>query len=547
MKKIFFVLSLFSFSCIAQEMTNISKNIVVIGYQEKRLPDTLMKVWQHKDIIVDNIPGVSSEKAYKHILSNRKDGDTIIVAVIDSGVDIDHEDLKNQIWINSKEIPNNGKDDDQNGYIDDIHGWNFLGNKGGENNHYARWEYVRILKNKGILDKSGLKISSQEKDSIILQAAKFYKEAKNVLKEDKSYVSEQKLEYKNINEKLKDYFPNQEYSMEKLMTIDTIKHPHLKVPVKKLYDFLRYDLTQEWLDYYEKSNDIIENYKLNHAYNDRKIVGDDVSDINDKSYGNNDVKGDIKIESHGTIVSGLIGASRGNNIGIDGIADKVKLMILRTVPEGDEYDKDIALAIRYAVDNGAKVINMSFGKFFSPQKHLVTKAIEYASKNDVLIVHAVGNDSENIDQYNFYPLDYVNNTEISKTFINVAALNYKLNRKLPAYYSNYGKTNVDVFAPGHDLYTTSVNNTYILERGTSVAAPVVSGVAAIIRSQYPELKAAQVKKILMDSGNSYTMQVTIPGKKKSPKVPFSELSKSGKVVNVYNALLMAEQISKSKN
>ncbi len=544
MKRILFILSLLSISGFTQEINTFSKNIVVVNHCEKHLDDTLMKSWQHKDIFLDTIQGISSEKAYKEILS-KKQGNTVIVAVIDSGVDINHEDLKDQIWVNLKEIPNNNIDDDKNGYIDDIHGWNFLGNFKGENSYYARLEYVRLLNAKGYITKNGLKVPKEEKDSIILEAGKFYQKEQNVLQEDLEYIAEQNAALKNIREKLKDYFPNQKYNFETLKTIDTIKNSHLKEPVKKLHEFLTYGLTQESVDDYEKYVNSIKNYKLNYTYEDRKLVSDNIKDIHDANYGNNNVVGDTSLDTHGTSVAGLIGATRNNNIGIDGITGNVKLMIIRTVPQGDEYDKDVALAIRYAVNNGAKVINMSFGKFFSPHQEMVIDAIQYAAKNDVLLVHAAGNDSKNIDTYDFYPLDYSNNEEVSQNFINVGALNTYLDHRLPAYFSNYGKNNVDVFAPGRDLYTTTVNNTYTSEDGTSLAAPIVSGIAAVIRSHYPELTATQVKNIVLDSGNTYHINVRYPGNAEGPRIPFSELSKSGKVANLYNALLMAEQVSEN--
>ncbi|MEW7281148.1 S8 family peptidase [Aquimarina sp. 2201CG1-2-11] len=516
-----------------------------MGYKEKTPTDTIMKEWQHKDIFVDTIPGVSSDKAYRDILS--KKGDTIVVAIIDSGVDIHHEDLKDQIWTNPKEIPNNNKDDDGNGYIDDIHGWNFLGNTKGKNAYYARLEYVRILKNKGLFNSIGeLVVPKEEKDSTILRMAKFYKEEKALLDENKAYVLEQRNAYEKINKDLQNYFPNQKYTLEKLRTIDTIANPYLKTSVKTLHEFLEYELTQEWIQEFEEYNHIVEKYKLNPNYDDQKISGDDKTNIQDKNYGNNDIVGDITIDNHGTIVAGLIGASRDNEKGMNGIADKVKLMILKAVPHGDEYDKDIALAIRYAVDNGAKVINMSFGKFFSSQQKFVSDAIAYAAKKDVLIVHAAGNENSNIDAIRFYPTDYSQNGEFAQNFINVGSSNYKLNRKLPSSFSNYGKQHVDVFAPGYNLYTTLPNNKYIHESGTSLAAPLVSGIAALLRSRYPDLKAAQIKYILMNSGYSYEVEVRIPGEENSPNVPFSELSKSGKIVNVYTALLMAEKMVKSK-
>ncbi len=551
MKKILFMLLFFYTLSYSQKTesnfnTHISKEIILINKKGVKIDSVLLKSWQHKDIVADTIPGVSTEKAYEEILS-KKPGKSVIVAVIDGGTDIDHEDLKNQIWINPKEIPNNKIDDDNNGYVDDINGWNFLGNRKGKNVYYTRWEFVRILHQKGYFTKGELNVPNGEKDSLILNAVKFYKEAKSVLEEDKAYVLDIKEKFALIKKGLKDYFPNQEYNLEKLKSIDTVKNKKLRKAVKTLYSFLKYDLTEEWLNDYEKIYvDIIENYKLNPDYNERKLIGDKVNDITDIKYGNNNVVGDTNKENHGTLVSGIIGAIRNNNLGINGIADNVKLMLLRAIPKGDEYDKDVALAIRYAVDNGAKVINMSFGKFFSQHSNFVRDAIKYASEKDVILINSAGNDGKNIDMYDCYPVDYVVNKEYANNFITVGALNTSLDKTLPAYFSNYGKKNVDVFAPGVNIYTTSTNNTYKNVDGTSFAAPIVAGVAAVLRSRYPKLKASQVKKIILESGNTYHIKVNYPGQDDQLVIPFSDLSKSGKIVNAYNALLLAEQISKNQ-
>lgn len=543
MRKLVFVLLFISNYLNSQCIQDENRNVTVLGYEEKDLTDSVLKEWQHKDILLDTVPGISSELSYQ-LIENRK-RDSVIVAIIDSGVDINHEDLKNAIWINQKEIPNNNIDDDNNGYVDDIHGWNFLGNKNGENLHYARNEYVRILKEKKILSqKKGLIDYSNIKDSITLEAISFYQNAKKELDDEIEYVNEQYEKFEYIERKLSKYFPKQNYSFEKLKTIDTIENPSLAKAVKIVDEFLTYDLTKEWLDEYNTYVRTLSDYKLNPNYNDRKLIGDDINDVNDRSYGNNDIIGNSLIDIHGTVVAGILAAERNNDIGIKGVADNVKLMILRAIPTGDEYDKDVALAIRYAVDNGASIINASFGKFFSPNSEMVSDAIKYASDNDVLIVHASGNDSKDIDKINFFPIDYSlnNKQEFTDNFINVSALNYKLNRKLPAYFSNYGKTNVDIFAPGHDLFSTLPGNNYITEGGTSLAAPIISGIAAVLKSLYPSLTAREIKNIILRSGDSYNIDITIPGRRDDPKVKFSHLTTSGRVANMFNAIILADKM-----
>ncbi|MEO8933683.1 MAG: S8 family serine peptidase, partial [Xanthomarina sp.] len=284
-------------------------------------------------------------------------------------------------------------------------------------------------------------------------------------------------------------------------------------------------------------------YNLNIDFNGR-TTGDDVNDLTDVGYGNGNVMPSEIGESHGTHVAGIIAAQRGNGKGVDGVANNVQIMSLRAVSNGDEYDKDIALAIRYAVDNGAKIINGSFGKYFSPHSDWVRDAIAYAGKHDVLFVNAAGNEGDDLDLVAVYPNDQVNNgPEVSDTFITVGALEPKYGANMVAGFSNYGKINVDVFAPGAKIYSTTPQNEYKTMGGTSMAAPAVAGIAALIRSYYPKLSAAQVKQIIMDSGLALSTKVIVGGDTENIK-PIKDLSKSGKIANAYNALIMAEQLSK---
>ena len=291
---------------------------------------------------------------------------------------------------------------------------------------------------------------------------------------------------------------------------------------------------------------------MNKDYDGRKIVGDNPEDIKNKYYGNNIVFGPDKEKAlHGTHVAGIVAQVRGNNLGGDGVAANVEILTVRAVPDGDEYDKDIALAIRYAVDNGAKIINGSFGKSFSPHKNWVYDAIKYAAKKDVLIVHAAGNDGYNIDENKNinYPNDSQDNIkEFADNVITIGAINKQYGENVVAPFSNFGKINVDVFAPGEEIYATVPNNKYKYLQGTSMAAPNAAGVAALIRSYYPKLKASQVKHILMDSGVALPSKVVLgenPNPDEKPAAVSSvESSKTAKMVNAYNALLMAEKMSK---
>ncbi|WP_299900101.1 S8 family serine peptidase [uncultured Aquimarina sp.] len=536
-----FIFLLLIISCRSVNIESNTNSFVIV-HNKKSITKQELIHWQHKDIINDTIPGISLDKAYNELI-NYKKGDTVIVAVIDTGIDINHIEIKDFIWVNKNEIPNNGLDDDKNGYVDDINGWNFLTNSKNENIVYENWELVRILKK--------YKRYFKEKDTINLdlqdqQYFKEYKRAKesyklslSTLEEDIEYIEKFASDQEKAKEVLKKYFPDENYTIDDIYKIDPKGDEVLKQHLMNRITSLYYNMDDQWIAYYQEDNKVVKNYKLNLNYEGRENVD------NNHFYGNNDVSGDLKVESHGTNVASIIASNRNNNSRLKGITNMVKIMPIRVVPQGDEYDNDVANGIRYAVDNGAKVINMSFGKEFSMNKKVVTQAIQYATKNNVLLVTASGNDNMNVDKNYYFPNDIENNKEISDCYINVGANTYHINDKILASFSNYGKKNVDVFAPGDDIYVASPNNKYETNGGTSFAAPIVSGLAALIWSYYPKLKASEMKKIILNSGNVYQVNITLDDQKNT--IPFSELSKSGKVVNAYNALVLAEKMSKNKD
>tara|TARA_R110002074_G_scaffold375113_3_gene551676 strand:+ start:19240 stop:20892 length:1653 start_codon:yes stop_codon:yes gene_type:complete len=486
--------------------------------------------WGHLDLVADTIPGMSVDKAYDEIIKNRK-GTKIIVAVLDSGIDLNHEDLKDVLWTNTKEKAGNNKDDDGNGYIDDIHGYNFLGESYNE-----QLEYVRMLRlnigDAATLSKAKIKLDAKYNEALqgkqqyeqILQAVKNADaDVKKYLKKD-SYTKADLAGIKATDEAMQRNIAilNQMFSIK-----DSISEV-----LKELNEGIKY--------YTEQLN-----YNLNKDFNGRLPVGDNAYDISDVNYGNGNPKNRVDDESHGTHVAGIIAAERNNGKGVNGVANNVAIMSIRAVPNGDEYDKDIARGIRYAVDNGARVINGSFGKSFSPNAEWVYEAIKYAAEKNVLFVHAAGNDGANLDDptNGNYPNDQVNNgPEMADNVITVGALNSKYGSELVASYSNYGKVNVDVFAPGTDIYSTFPNNKYEYSPGTSMAAPAVAGVAALVMSQYPSLTAAQVKMIILQSGLPIRSKVILGGDN-SKSASLDQISTSGKIVNAYNALVMASKVA----
>ncbi len=526
--------SLFLAGCGATTLVSTPiEKIDTVPLKVSDLNDSQKKTWGHADLLKDTIPGMSVDKAYAEIIGNKK-GVKVIVAVLDSGMDLKHEDLDDVLWTNTGEVKGNNKDDDNNGYVDDVHGYNFLGESYNE-----QLEYTRILR---------LKIGDAA-----LQAR-----AKAELDKEYTKASQNKQQYeqilqvvKNADAAVKKELGKESYTKQDLVSIkteDQTMQQHIGV-LMQMYNYA--DSIPEFISELNKGIEHFTeqlNYHLNLDFDGRKVVGDNPYDVMDTKYGNGNPQNRVADESHGTHVAGIIAAERNNNKGVNGVANNVALMSIRAVPNGDEYDKDIALGIRYAVDNGAKIINCSFGKSFSPNANWVYDAIKYAASKDVLIVHAAGNDSKNLDDPNNsnFPNDQIKNgAEMADNVITVGALGSTYGSEMVASFSNYGNINVDVFAPGAGIYSTMPNNEYEFQGGTSMAAPAVAGVAALIRSHYPKLTAPQVKQILMRSGLATKASVIVAGDT-SKATTFDKISKAGKMVNAYNALIMADNVSKGK-
>jgi len=553
--------------------------------------------WFNLDLISDGYFGISTEKAYRELLKNQKPKQRIVVAVIDGGTDIKHEDLKDVLWINKKEIPGNGIDDDGNGYIDDVHGWNFLGSKKG-NLVYDNLELVRIKRKLEPKYRSVIRstvLDSVEKEEynlyrrVVSDFGKRYDEASSAFP---IYIAIKKVmdSVAFVNQKK---IPSLE-DMEKYKADDEMQEYIKKIVRKGSKDEGSVEKFYESIEKGHKELEQMLKYNLNENYDERAaLVGDDYSNSNEHIYGNIDVTGPDA--DHGTHVSGIIGANRDNEIGIKGVANHISIMTIRVVPQGDERDKDVANGIRYAVDNGARVVNMSFGKGYKWDKKVVDEAIKYAESKGVLLIHAAGNDNQNNDVTDNFPTKYYDSPESeayakknkkpeakpfiapspsamngrpgaptraivksppldvekyqlphAKNWIEVGASAYKDDDNLKASFSNYGKYNVDVFAPGFMINSTVPNSKYEEFDGTSMAAPVVSGLAALILSYHPELTAVDVKDIIMKSVTKVSRKVKYKNEKdETVRTSFSELCVSGGIVNAYNALKLAETYKSS--
>jgi len=514
-------------------------------------PAAVPQDWFLKDPEADHVQGVSADRVYETLLKDQP-SKTVTVAIIDSGVDINHEDLKDVIWTNEDEIPGNGIDDDKNGYVDDVHGWNFIGGKDGTNVNEDTYELTREymrLKEKFASVENG-KVPKKQKDEYekYQKIADKFKKLKEKNETMYGQFSAMYLNFQRSVDTLKYVLKTDTLTLEKLAAFspsDQVMMFAKGFITQKMRNFDGASIEEvlgEFKEAYDYFRVIVE-YGYNEDYDSRKIIGDHYNDVHEKGYGNNDVTGPDAL--HGTHVAGIVAGNRKNDIGIKGIADNVRIMSVRTVPNGDERDKDVANAIIYAVDNGANVINMSFGKSFSPQKEAVDKAVKYAEKKGVLLVHAAGNDGEDIDKEDNFPTRIYLDGKEAKNWIEIGASSFGTDANFVASFSNYGKKGVDVFAPGVEIYSTVPNNSYEMEQGTSMAAPMVTGIAAMLMSYFPELSAVEIKDIIKKSTRKFDgLKVTRPGSKSNAEL--SDLSNTGGLVNAYEAVRMAKELQNSK-
>ena len=518
----------------------------VFGQQMPKTEPVPPKNWHQMDLKTDGYYGISLNQAY--LFLKGKKSKTVIVTTIDSGIDTLQKDLVSILWVNPKEIPGNGIDNDHDGYIDDVHGWDFLGGKGGKVDYtetteevrqyfklkdkymgvttvppghekeYALWQSVKAVYDT-TLSKAEAAVKDLTMEVNVLSATNFYLKRDLKLQSDQTFTKDDLDRVKTSNDTL-----NQSKTVWESVFSQIGGNTNNAKVLK--------DITE----YYAKENNIISPDLDVRA----RIVGDD-PDVNDgKPYGNNILK--TPDASHGTGVAGLIGAVRNNGYGIDGVADNVRIMAVKAVPNGDEYDKDIANAIHFAVDHGAEVINMSFGKKISPHKDWVDEAFKYAAAKDVLLVMASGNESQDVDKKPEFPNDNYLDSSKTDNVISVGASGPKPGENLAADFTNYGKKSVDIFAPGVKVTSIDMDAEFNTEDGTSFSAPIVSGIAALCLEYYPNLSARQVKQAILESASPVAGLLVIKPGTKDEKVDFTTLSKSGGIVNAYKALEIASKM-----
>ena len=462
--------------------------------------DETLEDWYNLSLSRDSVYGVGVDAAYEFI--GDRELKTVIVAVIDDGVDIAHPDLEGKIWTNADEVVDNGVDDDGNGYIDDVHGWNFLGNPDGQNIKYETLEITRLYRRYNKLfqgvDTVNLPKGMEDK----------YEQYKEIKREfDKKYgeINDQFAEYAQLASLYKGAFAymQEKTGKENPTFNDILDYEATDDEEKQVKQFVLMAENEGLTDYLESGKDYFERsieYNYNTEFNPRDIVNEAEAKELGTGYGNNMVAAEDP--GHGTHVSGIIAAIRNNEIGVDGIAVNAVIMPVRAIPAGDERDKDVALAIRYAADNGAKVMNLSFGKAYSPNKELVYDAIEYALDKDVLIVHAAGNEGLDNDKERKYPDGTLGKKKSARGWITVGANTPYGDTAFVAPFSNVGKKGVDILAPGSEILSLAVDGGVASQSGTSMAAPVVAGVAAVLRGAYPDYSAPKIAKLIQKSMNA---------------------------------------------
>ncbi len=507
--------------------------------------------WPYMDPTLDSVAGISLNKAYS--LLRGRQSVPVTVGVLDSGVDLEHPDLRNVLWTNPNEKPGNGVDDDRNGYVDDLHGWNFMGAPDGTTYEYDQPEITQTyLLLRGTYDNANratLSPAQQRQYDTYQQAKKLFLPRYRAALPQLLAFSDTARFWQTAN-RLSALLPDSATSQAAIRSAD-VGTDSVAVAVRQALSRAYQPQYGPFTNYLQLVRQHFDRFMIiaggegliayNPAYNARRSVGDNPADLSERFYGNPAIVigNSAELGLHGSHVAGIIGASRGNGIGIDGVADNVRIMSVAVVPaNGDERDKDIANGIRYAVDNGAKVLNMSFGKRLSPFKEQVDAAIRYALDHDVIIVHAAGNNGEDLDKTTNFPSAVDEQGRRATNVLTVGNSTRYLNNRLAAASSNYSMRQVDLFAPGTDINSTVPHNRYAVFSGTSMAAPHVAGVAALLRAYFPQLTAVQVCDILRESAYRPALVVNRPGRS-GDLTPFSNLSQTGGLLNAATAVQLA--------
>jgi subtilisin family serine protease len=495
--------------------------------------------WWLLDPETDNVAGAGVERAYRELLGEREPARTVVVAIIDSGVDTAHVDLRPVLWRNPGEVAGTGRDDDGNGYVDDVHGWNFIGGPDGRNVEVDTYEVTRLYARCQVHPGGVQGASAPGEPDACERIGEEYQAKRAETEEMLPRIQEMGLVADMVWEILDDHLEG-DLTAERVQAIRSPRRDIMQA--RDIYlNLTEHGITPELIrEEVERLENLLE-YGLDPAFDPRDIVGDDYDDLMERYYGNPDVTGPDA--SHGTGVAAIVAAVRDNDTPVAGIAGAVRIMAIRAVPDGDERDKDVANAIRYAVDNGAHIINMSFGKPHSPEKAVVDEAVRYADERGVLLVNAAGNDARDLTDGPSFPSRFYLDGDTARHWIQVGASSWHGADRLAAVFTNYGRGHVDVFAPGVDVLSASPGDGYRAASGTSFAAPMVTGLAALLMSYFPELDAADVRRIILESATPLGDRIVqLPGED-AETARFGDLADAGGIVNAFRAIQLAEQLA----
>jgi subtilisin family serine protease len=494
--------------------------------------DAAPERWWLLDPATDGVAGAAVDRAYRELLGERRPARTVVVAVIDTGVDIEHDDLRPVRWTNPGEIAGTRRDDDGNGYVDDLHGWNFIGGPDGRNVDDDTYEITRLYA--ACTTGSAVAAVQPAGEECVAIRAAFHdkrRETQELLAQITQLAQAVTVFWAVLEAEI-----GGELSEAAVRALSTTR-PDVRQAREAYLTLAEHNITPELIARERDRLESLLTRGLDPEFDPRPIVGDDYADTSERYYGNADVTGPDA--AHGTGVAGIVGAVRGSGSPVDGIADAVRIMAVRAVPNGDERDKDVANAIRYAVDNGAHIINMSFGKAYSPEKAVVDAAVRHADERGVLLIHAAGNDGRDLAHEPSFPSRFYLDGDTARLWLEVGASSWRGGERIAAEFSNYGHEHVHVFAPGVDILSTAPGNTYEAASGTSFAAPVVTGLAALLMSYFPELDAADVKRIILASTTPLGDRAVVRPGDDDERVRFARLAATGGIVNAYDAVRMA--------
>lgn len=551
--------------------------ITSIGAAYGQKNNQIEKTWYNCSFDEDGVYGAEVDMALD-FLKGKKRKKTPVIALIGVGMDIEHEAIKHAIWTNPKEKPD-GKDNDKNLYVDDIHGWNFLMGKDGSmlanTNMTSDREFYRLRGKYSNLfywptEDYYIEISDEGNISEVAPPENIeeFRYFQRLWREGSigfnkrlwlSFYNSRAM-LRRVDQEMRKQFPDKKLTRQDFGTVVQSMQPDMRQHEKMALASLTVSVGMHRTDDWDTIFSMLQNSTTQDRYRDsyqkgfdradfgarQRILGDAPNDITDYPYGNNNV---FTFQARADVMkAGIIAGKRNNGIGVDGIADFAKIMSLVTCAEtGEPYTKDMALAIRYAVEKGADIIVLAFqSKLYSPLDQTVMyEALRYAEKKGALVIVPTGQSSSDVDKTAFFPNRFMGENELT----NFMTVSISDKQGKPSQQSNYGAQGIDLFAPGIDIYVADVGDTYQNTSSSQLGAGVVAGVAALVKGYYPHLTGSQLRKLLIENVTlrkevNVEKVIMVEKEQKQVLLSFEELCFSGGIVSAYKAVLAADKMKK---